>query len=145
MTTPEKLKARQLQIIADEARNRRWLRWEGLILGLLLIVIAVSSILDEREQERQTRVDTRQEQCLAKAFGDLSNVLEKRGDLATRERDAIGDVLVAADKDRTPGSATLEAALEDYVATRRMVKAELKKSEIPPFPTGKCDENRDAH
>lgn len=139
MTTPEALKARQLKAL-------KWLRIEGFILGAVLVVVGLDEWYDEQEENRQDKVNARQEQCLTEQVTELTDALNARAELTNQLNEATGQVIdsfarAAAQQQsgKAPSNTPIIKALENYSKVRDDVAKLRDRTPFPPFPTGKCD------
>lgn len=135
MTTPERLRRRQ--------------RIETALVGLVMVVVGLSQYTAAQDRKEQARIDTAQEQCVAKQVTEITEALNARSESSGRLNDATADVLdsfVGAAAAKKEGTQTEEErsrpiikALERYAEVRDEVKKSRKNNPFPAFPTGKCE------
>lgn len=115
MTTPERLKRRQL------------------IEGAMLIVIGLLMIVQSWYFNGQGR---EQRECLAENFAALSEALEVRSELTDRETAAARRFNTA--ELRVDSDEEYLAELQRYSDEIDAVRRERKENPLPPYPVGEC-------
>lgn len=134
MTTPERLRARQIQT--------------GVVLILLGIFTVLQAIVFNLE-------DRQQRTCLEDNFIALNNALEVRADLAARETKLQHNVwsvyaraagLLKDDpneklspRDRKQLQREWVAALLEYDEGIQEIQRERRENPVPPYPVGSCE------
>lgn len=116
MTTPERLRRRQL------------------IEGTALLLLGVFTILISFYFRAE---DIQQRECLADQFGELTAVLERRGQLIDRSSRVTTRVVLEVA--RAKDSDDVRAALDGFIAQQARLEQARKESPVPPFPRGACD------
>jgi len=130
MTTPEKLRRRQLKI--------------GLVLILLAIFTVAQGIYFNVRQADQQK-------CLRENFVALSHALHVRATLSTRESLANRSVLTAFSRAAAHASSTqtpqeqakdrkeLIDVLVNYQTEVSRIQEIRKNNPVPPYPAGTCE------
>lgn len=144
MTTPEKLRKRQLR--------------EGVVLIMLAIAVTLQAIYfnvqDTQQREDVRRSQQKQQACLVEKFRDLSKALDVRANLTERESNASRRIwliysqaaglvkddptkpLKPADQHRLQRD--LVKALLNYQSEIEDIQKTRRENPVPPYPIGTC-------
>ena len=116
MTTPERLRRRQ--------------RIEGVLLVVIGLLMLLQSVLFNAQ-------DQRQRECLEDNFTALSNALEVRSELVSRETEAAKRVNLAELTASTDQEVVEE--LELYKTEIEEIQRIREENPVPPYPSGECN------